>query len=249
MNDEEALDAQIVEAYKGAKDKVDKWKKKANPHLKDERGLRHLDVRIVGMLSACTVKLGKPRPDGTPGQKWAILQVDDGTGVIDAFCFGKAWEQFNVNGCLEQSVDQLVMLCGEVSRRVNYEKDDKMEKKNPSVGDYNFTVKEAYPLGNALAQLSKGLRISMHYSDPDLKDKVCRIRDAVHANPGALPVLLELRYDDGRMVEIDLGPTCRVGCTVAFLSSLGKIVQHADYSFRPDDRVYFAPREPRPWEM
>ena len=249
MNDEEALDAQIAESYKGAKDKVDKWKKKSNPNLKDERGLRHLDVRIVGMLSTCTVKLGRPRPDGSPGQKWAILQVDDGTGVIDAFCFGKAWEQFNVNGCLEQSVDQLVMLCGEVSRRVNYEKDDKMEKKNPSVGDYNFTVKEAYPLGNALAQISKGLRISLHYSDPAVKEKVCRIRDAVQANPGALPVLVELRYGDGRVVEVDLGPSCRVGCTVAFLSSLGKIVQQADYSFRPDDRVYFAPREPRPWEM
>ena len=84
---------------------------------------------------------------------------------------------------------------------------------------------------------------------PDVKEKVCRIRDAVRANPGALPVLLELRYPDGRMVEVDLGPACRVGCTVAFLSSLGKIVQQADYSFRPDDRVYFAPREPRPWEM
>ena len=141
------------------------------------------------------------------------------------------------------------MLCGEVSRRVNYEKDDRMEKKNPSVGDYNFTVKEAYPLCNALAQLSKGLRISLRYSDTDLKEKVCRIRDAIQASPGSLPVILELRHPDGRMIEVDLGPACRVNCTVAFLSSLGKIVQQADYSFRPDDRVYFAPREPRPWEM
>ena len=143
----------------------------------------------------------------------------------------------------------LLLLCGEVSRRVNYEKDDKVEKKNPSVGDYNFTVKEAYPLGNALAQISKGLRISLHYSDPAVKEKVCRIRDAVQANPGALPVLVEFRYGDGRVVEVDLGPSCRVGCTVAFLISLGKIVQQSDHSFRPDDRIYFAPREPRPWEM
>ena len=249
MGDADYLDGLIAESYKGARDRVDKWKKKANPHLSDERGLRHLDVRIVGVLSACTVKLGKPRPDGTPGQKWAILQIDDGTGTIDAFCFGKAWEQFNVGGSIEQSVDQLVVVCGELSRRVNYEKEDRFEKRNPALGDYNFTVKEAYTLGNALSILSKGLHISLQYDDADAKGKFCRIRDAVQSSPGELPVFVDLRYPDGRVVEIDMGPSCRLGCTIAFLSSLVKIVQQSDLSFNPDDRVYLAPREPRPWEM
>ena len=90
--------------------------------------------------------------------------------------------------------------------------------------------------------------MTLHYEDVDVKDKFCRIRDAVRANPGALPVFVDLHCPDGRVIEIDLGPSCRLGCTMSFLSMLVKIVQQTDFSFRPDDRVYLAPRDPRPWE-
>ena len=237
-------DASNVDALLKAQPE-DKWKKKQNPNLKDACGLRHLDVRLVGILSGCTVKLGRPRPDGTPGQKWAILQLDDGN-VLDAFCFAKAWE-----GCatdIENSVDKLVLLCGEVAHRINYEKDDKFEKKHPTVGDLNFTVKEAYPLEKALPMLSKGLRIKMQYVDPEIRAKVNRIRETIKKNPGNLPVLIELHYPDGRVLDVDLGAEYRVGCSIAFLSELGKIVPPSDTSFRPSDKVYLAPPKPRPWE-
>jgi len=222
----------------------DKWKKKSNPHLKDARALRHLDVRLVGILSACTVKAPKPRPDGTVGQKWAILQIDDGN-VLDAFCFAKAWERYSA---VETAVDKLVLLCGEVSHRVNYEKDDKFEKKNPTVGDLNFTVKEAYPLEEALPLLSKGLRITMQYADPEIKPKVDRIRTAIKKNPGRLPVIIELHYPNGKVLDVDLGPEFRVAGSISFLSELGKIVPPADTTFRPDEKIYLAPKEPKPWE-
>ena len=224
---------------------VDKWKKKSNPNLKDERALKHLDVRLVGILSACTVKMPKPRPDGTVGQKWAILQIDDGT-VLDAFCFAKAWEQFGAK--LETAVDKLVLLSGEVAYRINYEKDDKFEKKNPTVGDLNFTVKEAYPLEDALPLLSKGLRITMQYEDPEIKPKVNRIRDAIKKNPGTLPVIIELHYPSGKVLDVDLGPEFRVAGSISFLSELSKILPQTDTTFRPSDKVYLAPREPKPWE-
>ena len=206
---------------------VDKWKKKSNPHLKEDRALKHLDVRMVGILSACTVKLGKPRPDGTPGQKWAILQLDDGSGeFLDAFCFAKAWEK---HSSVETCVDQLVMLSGEVSYRVNYEKDDKIDKKNPTVGDLNFTVREARPLTDALMELSKGLTIRLRYDDPDFADKAKRIRDAATKNQGALPILLDVFYSDG-------------------LSELAKIVPQSDTAYCPNDKVYLDPPERKPWE-
>ena len=224
---------------------VDKWKSKANPHLKDKRGLKHLDVRLVGILSACQVKTPKPRPDGSVGSKWAILQIDDGM-VLDAFCFAKAWEAF---GSIESAVDGLVMLCGEVSYRVEYDREDKMEKKRPSLGDLTFSVREAYPLEDALPLLSDGMRVLVQQDDPSLREKVVRIRDAVMKNPGKLPVIIVLRYPDGRSVEIDLGPTARVAGTIAFFSELAKIVPQSNLSFRPSDKVYLAPKEPRPWEM
>ncbi|MBQ0031188.1 MAG: DNA polymerase III subunit alpha, partial [bacterium] len=238
MNDAEAVDA-LLKAMP-----EDKWKKKSNPNLKDPLGLRHLDVRLVGILSSCTVKMGKPRPDGG-ANKWAILQLDGGT-VLDAFCFAKPWEQSGPK--MEQSVDKLVVLCGEVSHRINYEKDDKFEKKNPTLGDLNFTVKEAYPMEDALPLMSKGLRIKMMYEDPEIKPKVNRIREAIRKNPGTLPVIIELHYPNGKVLDVDLGATYRVAGSISFLSELSKIVPPADTTFRPADKIYLAPREPKPWE-
>ena len=239
LNDEAAVDA-LLKALP-----EDKWKKKQNPNLKDARALRHLDVRLVGILSACTVKVGKPRPDGTPGQKWAILQLDDGN-VLDCFCFAKPWEEYGPG--LEGAVDKLVLLCGEVSHRVNYEKDDRFEKKNPAVGDLNFTVREAYPLETALPLLSKGLRIKMQYADPEIKPKVNRIRDAIRKNPGTLPVIIELHYPSGKVLDVDLGAGFRVAGSISFLSELSKIVPPTDTTFRPEDKIYLAPPKVRPWE-
>ncbi|MBR1920781.1 MAG: DNA polymerase III subunit alpha [Kiritimatiellae bacterium] len=225
---------------------VDPWKKKSNPHLKDERALKHLDVRMVGILTACTVKIGKSRPDGRPGQKWAILQIDDGSGgFLDAFCFAKAWEGHSY---VESCVDQLVMLSGEVAYRVSYEKDDRLEKRRPTVEALNFTVREAHPIAAALVGLSTGLRVRLRYDDPDLAKKATDIRATAEKSPGALPVYLVVARDDGTQVEIDLGPAARVAVTIEFLSQLAKIVPQADTSFAPSDKVYLDPPEPKPWE-
>ena len=223
---------------------VDKWKKKSNPHLKDERGLKHLDVRMVGILSACSVKIPKPRPDGSVGQKWAILQLDDGD-QIDAFCFAKSWEKYSA---LENAIDRLVLLCGEVSRRVNYEKDDKLEKRNPQLGDYNFTVREAYPLADAMPLLCDALHIRIKHEDPAFQDKLSQLRTAIVGNPGTLPVIIELVYPDGGMAQVNLGDSYRVGVDIAFLSELSKIIPPSDASFAPNDKIYLAPREQKPWD-
>lgn len=223
---------------------IDRWKKKSNPHLKDERGLKHLDVRLVGILSACTIKIPKPRPDGTVGQKWAILQLDDGNGTIDAFCFAKAWEKCSA---LETKVDQLVMLCGEVSRRVNYGKDDKFEKKDPEIGDYNFTVREAYPLEDALPQISKALRIRLRQDDPHLLEQVNKIRSVIEKNPGGFPVCLDLVWPNGTGVAINLGATRHITPSLSFFSELAKVVPLGDTTFGCSDKIYLAPAE-RKWE-
>jgi len=242
LSDEESLDALLKPL------KVDDWKKRSHPNLKDERALKHIDVRLVGQLTLCQLRLPKPRPDGKPGDKWAILQIDDGTGSLDAFCFGKAWGRFNVDGCLENAVDGLVMLCGEVSRRINYEKDDKLEKRNPTIGDYNFTVKEAYPLAAAMPLVSKGLRIRLMMEDPALQAKVAAVRECAARHPGALAVVLRLVYANGSDVAVDLGEASRVDVSMGFLSELAKIVPQGDLDFACSDKVYLAPPEPKPWE-
>ena len=80
------------------------------------------------------------------------------------------------------------------------------------------------------------------------EDKVERVREVVRGSPGKLPVVIELACPGGRTAKLDLGDGARVAVTVSFLSELEKILPQSDVSFHPSDKVYLAPREPRPWE-
>lgn len=224
--------------------KHDRWKLKRDPNLKDKLLLTHLDVRMIGVLTACSVRMGKTRPDGRPGGKWAILTLDDGTGSIEGMCFAKAWEQFSsVEGC----VNQLVMLCGEIAHRINYDKAD-FAREHPMRGDLSFTIKEAYALEDALPLVSKGLHVHIRRDDPSAQDKVKALVSSIAQNPGTLPVFADIAFEDGCVAELDLGPTCRVSAGVGFLSSLAKIVPQSETSYRPSDKIYFASSASRPWE-
>lgn len=215
-----------------------KLKKRVNPIL-----LKKLDVRAVGILESCSVKTPRPRPDGSIGQKWAILGLDDGSGRAEGAAFAKVWEKCNA---LETKIDSLVLVCGELSHKTTYAKDDAFHE-NPQVGDLNFTVKEAYPLEEAMPLLSKGLRLRLHYEDPELKRKIVAIRAVLDKNPGSLPALIELHYPNGRVMDIDLGPGFRVAVNLAFLSELDKVLPASEVSFHPDSRIYLEAREPPPW--
>ena len=239
MNDEMTVDT-LLKALP-----EDSWKKNQNPNLRDARALRHLDVRMVGTLASCQVKTGKPRADGKVGQSWAILQLDDGM-ALDCYCFAKPWEQYGAK--MIEAVDKLVLFCGEVSHRVTYEKEDRLEKRNPTVGALNFCVREAYLLEDALPLLSQGLRIKMKYEDPEIKAKVGAIRESIRRSPGNLPVIIELHYPTGRIVDVNLGNDFRVAGSVSFFSELSKIVPQSTISLRPSNKIYLQPPKPRPWE-
>ena len=216
----------------------------------DKRLLRKLDVRAIGILEGCFVKTPKPRPDGSVGARWAILALDDGFGHAEGAAFAKVWAQCQE---LENHVDSLVMVTGEVGYRAVYAQDD-VRRQNPQVGELSFTVKEAYPLEDALPMLSNGLRIRMEYADPEIKAKVNRIRDAILKSPGKLPVLIELHYPpsekhpNGRILDVDLGQQYRVGVTLAFLSELYKVVPQSVTTFRPDPRMQLVPPEASSWQ-
>ena len=235
---------EVAWSDKAAFDKaVNKEKTKLKRRV-DKILLKKLDVRAVGILTSCSVKTPKPRPDGTVGQKWAILGLDDGRGHAEGAAFAKVWEKCSA---LESKVDSLVLVCGELSHKTVYAKED-VRRENPQVGDLNFTVKEAYPLEEAMPLLSKGLRLKLRYDDPDLKKKVEAIRTVILKNPGPLPVFIELRYPDGRVLDIDLGPQFRVAVNLSFLSELDKLMPASEATFRIDPRIYLEVREPPPWE-
>lgn len=233
-------------AEKSVMDKaVNKEKTQLKKHI-DPILTKKLDVRVVGILEALTVKTPKPRPDGSVGMKWAILGLDDGKGRGEATAFAKVWAEAEKAG-IDTKVDQLVMVSGEISHRVTYAKED-VHKLNPMVGDLSFSSKEIYPLDRAMEMLSKGMRIKMLYTDPEIRDKVNKIRDGILRSPGKLPVIIELHYPDGHILDVDLGEHYRVALSLGFLSEVGKIVPQTDISFRPEPRIYLAERQAKPWD-
>ena len=237
-SDKKAFDAAV------AREKAKLARRFAKGEL-DARLLKRVEVRVAAILTSCSVKVPKPRPDGSVGQKWAILALDDGTGQADAMCYAKAWERYGA--AIADKADQLVMVCGEVTRRTNYDKED-LHRENPSVGDVSFSVKEVYPLETAMPLVSKGVTLKLRQDDPALAAKVAQIRDAAQKNPGQFPVALNLLYPDGTLVKVDLGPACRASVNIGFLSLLAKAVPQNDCEYRPEDSVSLAPREPKPWE-
>ena len=161
----------------------------------------------------------------------------------EASAFSAVWERAS---SLEQRVDSLVLVCGELSHRVTYAREDAL-KEHPLIGDLSFTLKEAYPLEDALPLISRGLRIKMRYDDPEIKRKVEDIRGSILKSPGRLPVIIELHYPSGRVLDVDLGEKYTVAVTLQFLSELEKIVPQTDTSFRPEDKIYLAQPELGGW--
>ena len=237
LNNKEEADSLLLAQPKDA------YITRTHPNLKEEAALRRLEVRLVCELKECRVMLPKPRPDGTVGEKWAILSFDDGTGEMDAFCFAKAWKQYAE---VEDAKGQLVMLTGEVSHRINYEKDDRIAKENPTVGDLNITVREIYRVEEALPHISKALRVALAYTDPDLKAKAKAIMSLAAKYPGKLPLAFTLRYENGVEVDLAMKVPVKVAPTLAFLAELGKIVPQKETDFAPSNSMRIVPPPPRP---
>ena len=213
-----------------------KLKKRFEKKELDALLLKKLDVRVAAILSSCSVKMPKPRPDGSVGQKWAILSLEDGLGQAEAMAYAKTWE---ASSTIENHVDQLVIVFGEISHRVNYQKED-VSKENPSVGDISFQVKEVYPLESALPEISDGLRLALQYDDTLLYEKVSQIRTIANKCPGKLPVKLDIAYGNGTVVTVDLGASGRIACTIDSLSELVKVVPQSEMSFSVDGTMSLA---------
>jgi len=225
--------------------KIDEWKAVRHPNVKDKIALKHLDVRIVAMLTSCSVKMTKPQPNKQPA-KWAVLEVDDDTKSSSVMCFAKTWGKCSV---IEGKVGSLILLSGEVARRIDYGENDKTLKSSPIVGDYAFTVKEVYPLEEALEKLKLTLSISLEYDDQGLIEKVDEIKRIAVDSPGAIPVKIKLSYGGDNVVDIDLGSNFKVNPSMDFLSKLGKVTSQKALHFTlSNDKIYLDESPRKRWQ-
>jgi hypothetical protein len=140
-----------------------------------------------------------------------------------------------------------VVLNGEVSRRIEFAQEDKIEKKNPKVGDYSFNVKEVFPFDEAVLKMFKHISVALSYDDPEIMKKVESVKEVVSDYPGVMAFDLDIHYGDGHIVHIDLGKRFRVNPSMDFFSKLGKIVPQEAIKFPLIDKIYLDPQPERKW--
>ena len=218
-----------------------------------ERPLR-VQVRLAGMLKACTVRMGKPKPKREKGkdvkdafgnivmlppEPWAILLLDDGGDKEqEALCFAKTYAKYK--DWLPAEVDQPVLVCGELSHRTD--RDTKEE--TPEI---QFIAREVYRLSDGLNRFSEALHVSMSYEDPDLMKKGAALKALAAQWPGKVKIVIDLAWASGAKAEIDSGVE-GVALTPEFLTALNKLQKTDPYSLKTIKDIFLEPPEPRPWE-
>jgi len=218
-----------------------------------ERQLR-VAVRLAGMLKACTVRMGKPKPKKEKGrevkdafgnivmeppQPWAILLLDDGGDKEqEALCFAKTYAKYKE--WLPGEVDQPVLVCGELSHRT----DRDTHEETPEI---QFIAREVYRLADGLGKFSEALHVPMAYDDPNLLKKGASLKELAGKWPGKVKVVIDLTWANGTHAEIDSGVP-GVALSPEFLLELNKLQKTDGYSLKTVKDIFLEPPEVRPWE-
>ncbi len=222
-----------------------------------ERQLR-VPVRLAGMLKACTVRMGKPKPKREhgkdvkdafgnpvmePPQPWAILLLDDGGDKEqEALCFAKTYAKMKEGEeyWLPGAVDTPVLVCGELSHRT----DRDTHEETPEI---QFIAREVYRLADGLGKFSKALHVPMSYEDPNLQARGAKLKEMAAKWPGKVKVLIDLTWASGAHAEIDIG-VAGVSLTDEFLTELNKLQKTDSYSLETIKDIFLEQEERRPWE-
>ena len=218
-----------------------------------ERQLR-VQVRLAGMLKACTVRMGKPKPKREKGkdvkdefgnivmlppEPWAILLLDDGgEREQEALCFAKTYAKFKE--WLPGEVDKPVLVCGELSHRT----DRDTHEETPEL---QFIAREVYRLADGLDKFSEALHVPMAYEDPDLMKKGAALRELAAQWPGRVKVVIDLSWANGATAQIDSGAD-GVSLTAEFLMALNKLQKTDSYTLKTIKDIFLEAPERRAWE-
>ncbi len=218
-----------------------------------ERPLR-VAVRLAGMLKACTVRMGKPKPKREKGkdvkdafgnvvmlppEPWAILVLDDGgDSEMEALCFAKTYAKYK--DWLPGEVDRPVLVCGELGHRT----DRDTHEETPEL---QFIAREVYRLSDGLGRFSKALHVAMSYEDPDLVQKGAALKALALQWPGKVKVVIDLTWANGARAEIESG-LAGVELSPEFLTALNRLQKGGAYSLATVKDIFLEPPEPKPWE-
>jgi DNA polymerase III alpha subunit len=169
-------------------------------------------VRLGGLLKSCQVRMSKPKSPNEEPKPWAILTIDDSQDEIEALAFAKTYAK--MADWLPGAVETPVLICGELMHRTNRE--TKAEEEG-----LQFFVREAYRLSEGIARFANGLYVDFVYEDPKLEEKMKAVASLASANPGGIPMHVNLSYANGTTIKLELQGG--VNPSADFLGAIGKV--------------------------
>ena len=169
-------------------------------------------VRLGGLLKSCQVRMSKPKKPNEEPKPWAILTIDDSHNEMEALAFAKTYAK--MADWLPSAVETPVLICGELMHRTNRETNAEEE-------GLQFFVREAYRLSEGISRFANGLYVDFVYEDPKLGDKMKAVASLASANPGGIPMHVNLSYANGMSVKLELAGG--VNPTADFLGAIGKV--------------------------
>ncbi len=198
-----------------------------------EVGGERLPVRVVGMLSSCSIRIPKPDPN-KPDKNlnpWAVLKIDDGTASMESLAFSAVFEKYN---WLPSAVDKPVMICGEISRR-----------RSPGAaegeGELQFIARECYTLDAGVPAFADMLAVRLPAKWEDAQDAMKKIGALADSNPGALAIHVQLTYK-GSEIEIEMPG--RAAPSPEFFAALDAMPLRG-YSFKVKKAIFLSQPERR----
>jgi len=193
-----------------------------HPLAKQERRLRVLsnartteladlpdktEVRLGGMIRSLRTML--VRKGRNEGKRMGVFELEDFGGTVECVCFVRTYAEVSQ----ELEVDRIVLVDGRVDR----------SRDVPSVH-----VNRVVPVEEASRTLARGVLVRLHDIDGSVLE---RLREAVSAAAGPLPLVLEFNPDPDTVARVKAGPGWGVEASEDLLANLDAMPEVAGAEF------------------
>jgi DNA polymerase III subunit alpha len=136
------------------------------------------------MLSAVRPKIAKT--GRSAGQKWAILELEDLEGKIEAMCFAEAYAAITARAPQSLRPEHIVFIRGKVDRR----------RETPCL-----VVNDVIPIESAIEKLTSSMGVKLEPPRHGI-DVVKPLRDVLGKHPGKRELFVQVSASGGRKVSL-----------------------------------------------
>lgn len=200
----------------------------------------NFDVRLTGMISNITRRIGKK--DKKP---WAVIDFDNGDISTEVLVFSNVYSKFE-EVC---QPDTAIVVCGSLSKPDDTGEINLLHEEEGENTKINFKIiaREIYPIDDTPRLFSTHLVARIAAEEQDTPQHLAELRKVVTANPGTVPLEINIVYKDGRRVVVATGQNYNIAPTPEVLIQLEKLLGSRNLRLRQREEVYHEARPARRW--